>query len=873
MRVAPEHPYPTMRNRHKSTPFYLRRWFVGTLIALLVFCCVASVALYVIHLQMLDKANSFDMTLLGKMESASTIFDRRNETFGYIYEQKREPIPLSQVSEDLRHAVLATEDSRFYSHSGSDYIGIARAAVKNLRSSKIRQGASTITQQLARNTFPLKGRTFSRKILEIYVSRRIETTLTKDQILEYYLNRIYLGSGLYGVEAASKGYFGKSAKDLTLSEAATLAGLIKSPNNYSPWRDKATAQSWRDVTLGRMLDEQYISREQFQTTVAEPLVVKPRILASSDSYALEAIRQQVIAQVGLDRATGEGLHIFTTIDARLQKASEDALRRQLDETERRPSFQNHQTYAQYAAAYREEEKKAAILAAQDPKAPPANIHAAMGAPEYLQGSLLVMNNTDGAVLALVGGRDFKHSEFNRATHAQARRPAGTAFMPFVYAAAYQKGISPGRLFLDQVIDNRQVMVGGQTGILGEWGVERVNNRYEGLMPANLALIRGKNAATVRIGNEVGLSDVLALAKRGGIASPLREFPATFLGSSEVTLAELATAYSSFPNGGWHPASPYLLTRIEDADGEVLFQAKPRTRVRMIDEIPAYQVHSALAESLKTGTASWATTRFGLKTMSAGGKPGTSYNFTDALFAGYNSQVTCAVWMGFDKPTPIYRGAFGGELTLPVWVEVMNASTGILTPREIPMPRGLRKVEICTKSGDLATERCYETVEGERRRTTFSTYVTAAEAPQQPCAVHGGGRSLATLALATKLASGSQQVLQQNGQPVPKAVAVVNTVPVKPVLIKTPSVIGADKDPYGAVMPATATTVGSNPPTGGGEADQGVNKSPETVSQSGNASAQPLEREVRRATAVAPVVQEEAPPVSVKVDPPEALEFN
>ena len=208
------------------------------------------------------------------------------------------------------------------------------------------------------------------------------------------------------------------------------------------------------------------------------------------------------------------------------------------------------------------------------------------------------------------------------------------------------------------MDNRQVMVGGQSGILGEWGVEKAGNHYEGPLPAAIALEEGKNAATVRVGNEVGLDNVLALAKRAGIASPMRDFPATFLGSSEITLSELTLAYTGFPNGGWRPSAPFVLTKIEDADGEVLFQAKPRargcassTRHRLI------RCTASLSDNLKTGVAS----RFGLKPMAAGGKPGTAYNFTDALFAGYNSEVTCVVWTGFDKPSPIYRGAFGSQV--------------------------------------------------------------------------------------------------------------------------------------------------------------------------------------------------------------------
>jgi membrane peptidoglycan carboxypeptidase len=858
MRAAPQRSPSAMRNIYRSSPFYRRHWFLALVIVLVIFTLIGAVVGYTIHLQFVEKAASFDMDALGKMESASTIYDRQGATFGYIYAQKREPIPIAQMPLDLQHAVVSAEDNRFYTHNGSDLRGMLRASLKNLRSNRIRQGASTITQQLARNTFPLKGRTFYRKILEIYVARRIETTLTKDQILEYYLNRIYLGSGLYGIEAASKGYFGKPARDLTLGEAATLAGLIKSPNNLSPWHDRQAAQAARDFVLGRMVDEEYISREQMDAAVAEKLAVKPRILASTDSYAIEAVRQQVIAQVGVDQATSAGLKIYTTIDARLQKVAEDALRAQLNVVESDPAFQNHQTYAQYSDKFREEEKRAL---AQDASAPQVNLHNVVGAPEYLQGSLIAMNNSDGAILALVGGRDFKHSEFNRATNPQARRPAGTAFTPFVYAAAYQKGIFPGRLFLDQVIDNRQVMVGGQTGILGEWGVEQADNHYEGPISAQIALIEGKNAATVRVGNEVGLDDVLALAKRAGINSTLRNFPATFLGSSEMTLSELALAYTSFPNGGWHAAAPYLLTKIEDADGEVLYQAKARPRVRTVDEGPAYQVHAALQEDLLDGNAAAATRQLGLKPMAAGGKPGTSYNFSDALFAGYNSEVTCAVWEGFDKPAPIYRGAFGSKIAMPVWVDVMNAAAQYLPPREIPVPRMLKKVEICDRSGDLATDRCFEVVDGKHVPTTFVTYATTAEMPRLACPVHGGGRSsAAALASARALESAIQPVA---GGP-PRAIAVVDTGVVVPVAIKSPTVLLASgKDPYGALTPVIGAA--AEPAPGAPRDAQG----PDAAAAATAASST---KEVRRALPVTAAEPDTTTP-AVKVDPPDTLQFN
>ncbi len=678
--------------------------------------------------------------------------------------------------------------------------------------------------------------------------------------MEYYLNRIYLGSGLYGVQAASKGYFGKPARELTLGECAALAGLIKSPNNLSPWNDRVRTQGARDFVLGRMVDEGYISREQYQAATAEPLAVKPRVLASSDSYAMEAVRQQVIAQVGLDRAISQGLRIYTTIDARLQKTAEDTLREQLDEIERRPAFQNHQTYAQYTAMFHDEEKRVAA-AAQDTATAPANVRNSLPAPEYLQGALLMINNADGGILAMVGGRDFKQSEYNRATHSQARRPAGTAFTPLVYAAAYQKGISPARLFLDQVLDNRQVMVGGQAGILGEWGVEKTGNHYEGPMPAGLALLEGKNAATVRLGNDVGLREVLDLSKRAGIASPMREFPATFLGSSEITLSELALAYTGFPNGGWRPSAPFVLTKIEDADGEVLFQAKGRPRVRIVDEAPAYQVHATLADNLRTGTAS----RFGLKPMAAGGKSGTAYNFTDALFAGYNSEVTCVVWTGFDKPSPIYRGAFGSQLALPVWAKMMNAVVDFLPVHEIRKPSNLKKIEICERSGDLATDQCYETIDGERHRTTFTTYLTTAEIPKISCPVHtGAGRNPAAMMMITRMAA-RMEVPPTDSKAPPKADKVVNLANIKSVPVRAPTVVdsAAERDPYDAVQPVIAP--------GGDLAVKGIG--PDVAAAGQPVSTPTPEKEVRGAQHVQAAEQEITNLLPVKVDPPDTLQFN
>src|SRR5215212_6566935 len=288
--------------------------------------------------------------------------------------------------------------------------------------------------------------------------------------------------------------------------------------------------------------------------------------------------------------------------------------------------------------------------------------------------------------------------------------------PFVFAAAFENGLFPGSLVDDSALDNRAVMIGGTTGILGEWGPESEDNRYEGLITARQALAKSKNGATVRIGMTAGVEPMLQLCKAAGIKSPLRPFPATFLGSSEITLAELALAYTIFPNGGWRPSAPHILDRIEEKDGTVVWESpKDRARQTVIKPETAYEVHSCLVDALETGTGHAAREQFGLHKFPAAGKTGTAYDFTDALFAGYDSSITCAVWAGFDKPQRIFRGAFGGDVALPIWVDVMNASAEHYLPKNISQPRGLERVNICAKSGLLATDKCFEktkTSEGE-----------------------------------------------------------------------------------------------------------------------------------------------------------------
>jgi penicillin-binding protein 1A len=720
------------------------------------------------------QAKAFDLNQLEQMESASVILDRNGKIFGQIYVENRDTVPYEQLPQDLINAVIAVEDAKFYQHHGYDLLGIVRAALKNFTAGHVRQGASTITQQLARNSFSLKERTFRRKLLEIFLAQRIEEQFGKQKIMELYLNRIYFGGGLYGAEAAARGYFGKSAREMTLAECATLAGLIKSPNRLSPWTDRDNSREVRDYALDRMRDLGLISRERCAAARAEQVVVSSRQNAQGQSYAVDYIRQQVIAAVGWDRAKNEGFRIRTTIDVDLQRAAEDSLRTHLEQVEQHPEY-DHQTYATYAASFRK--AKANGKMSDQP------------APEYLQGAVIGLDNATGDILVLVGGRDFEHNQYNRAL--QARRPAGTAMLPFVYAAAFEKGMYPGSLVEDSPLDNRAVMIGGTTGILGEWGPENAENRYEGAMTARQALVKSKDGATVRIGMDAGIDTVLHLCSAAGIRSPLRPYPATFLGSSEVTLTELALAYTIFPNGGWRPNAPHILERIEEKDGTLVWDGKQQSiRKLVIKPQTAYEVHSCLADALQSGTGKAAFTEFGLKKIPAAGKTGTAYDFTDALFAGYDSNFTCAVWAGFDKPQKIYRGAFGRELALPVWADVMNAAAASYPPREVKRPENLTEIEICSRSGLLATDKCYDAVkttngDAVQRRTTYTEIATPSQAPSEPCNVHGEARAR----LAREFPASD----------LPRAALAVDLSEVMPVVIRSPTLL-ADKDPYNSLKP-------------------------------------------------------------------------
>ena len=752
--------------RSEKKPWYWRWWFL-TLVFLLFLGCLGGLLGYAyLYYEFGAEAQDFNLSKLEKMEVASVIYDRHGEQIGKIFILNRLPIPYSEIPQSMVQAVVAEEDNRFFEHHGVDYWGILRAAISNYRQGRIKQGASTVTQQLARNSFDLRERSFQRKFVEMFLAERIEHSLSKEKIMELYLNRIYFGSGFYGVEAAAMGYFGKHAHELSVDECALLAGLLKSPNALSPWNNSKGATSVRNFVLQRMKELNFITAHELKCAKAAPLGVQKRMNPFKASYALDYVRQQTIAALGFQQAMNGGVRIDTTFDSKLQKIAEESLSKELEKIEERPDYQNLSLQFTDAA----NNKVAPVLASSSindtlsrcapstPCSSSASVTLKTGShretyndyhlknrqleekvarggflnfptPGYLQGAVLTIDNKTGGILALVGGRDFTHSEYNRAL--QGRRPPGTLFTPFVAAAAYSKGIFPGTSVDDSCIDNHYVMIGGETGILGEWGVERADNSYEGPITSQEAVARGKNAAVLRLGLMTGTDAVQSLAKKAGIHAPVRDVANAYLGSSEMGLDDLTLAFSTFPGQGTRPDHIFAITKISDADGKIIFETRPK-RADVISPEVAFQTHTILDDALhKTDAAE--IVQAALSSFPSGGKSGTAYDFTDVWFAGYSSAVTCGVWIGFDKPQKIYRGAFGKDLALPVWASVMNASLENFSPEPIKPPATLHPIEVCRASGLLPAADCKKKENG-----IVIGNATAAEIPTIECDLHGSG---------------------------------------------------------------------------------------------------------------------------------------
>ena len=585
-------------------------------------------------------AHLLDLKEIHQMDERSVIYDHEGKYYSRLAGENRVAVPFDKVSNDFYNALISREDTRFYQHHGIDPIGIARAVVRNLFLGGFREGASTITQQLARNSFPLGGKNLHRKLIEAALAFRIETELTKEEILSSYVNRIYFGSGTYGIEAASQTYFGKPASKLNLSESATLAGLIRSPNRFSPLNNPEGSLRERNTVLGRMRDLGFITSVQYDEASASPLLAMPRFKTSpEDNWAMDAILRELELMLEPGQMNEGGLKIYTTIDGPLQAASEKAVRDRLQAVEAQPGYP-HKPMSEFVGAVLDGEKSA----------------------PYLQAAAIALDNKSGGIRAIVGGRDYENSKFHRALFG--KRQAGSVIKSFVYACAFESGIPPN----EPVSDDR-IQPGEIPRKFGSYDPSNSDGSYRGLQPAGEGLIESRNTMTVRLGMRAGLDRIANMIVKAGIAVDPPRYPAICLGAFETNLKDMTSAYTVFATGGVK-LQPYLIDRVFDARGNVLYKST-RGRIPVINPAAARITASLLEDVVTRGTAARAK-EFGL-TRKAGGKTGTTNNYLDAWFVGFDPDLTCGVWVGFDKPRPIKPGGYGGALALPIWVDIIEAA--------------------------------------------------------------------------------------------------------------------------------------------------------------------------------------------------------
>ena len=643
-------------------------------------------------------AQTFDIQKVGEMPERNTVFDVDGKIYSRLAGANRVKVALNEVAPYFVDALLAREDTRFFDHGGIDWRGIARALVKDIMAGSAKEGASSITQQLARNSLPLGGRTLSRKLLEAMVSLRIERDFTKQQILELYVNRIYFGSGCYGVETASLAYFGKNASKLNLSESAILAGLIRSPNRFSPLKNPEGAAQQRDAVLDRMLQLKKITVAQAEQARVAPIASTPRKMPQlQENYAMDAVQRDLNLLLTPDQIDNGGLYIYTTLDPAIQVSATQALESHLSKVERQSNFR-HPT----KASYRPPE------GTEDSSMP------------YLEGALVAIDNASGGIRALVGGRDYAQSKFNRAL-APANRQIGSAFKPFVYTVAFQHGLLPGAAVSDGPIEP------GEIPGAGNWAPGNSDGTYNGIQPVSYGLIHSRNTMSVRIGEIAGIDDVQKTAVTLGLGENIPRGPAVFIGSFETNLKDLTAAYTVFPNAGIRKQA-YIIERIDDQDHNPIYRAA-HVAIPVVDPGSAWLTSQLMEQVLTSGTAASAKS-LGFK-LPAAGKTGTTNDYKDAWFVGYTSALTCGVWVGFDQPTTIVARGYGSALALPVWTQVMTKAAQRYPAREFQPTLPMVRATVCSISNHLAATGC------NAAGTAYEITLPDTTVPQTVCAIHGG----------------------------------------------------------------------------------------------------------------------------------------
>jgi 1A family penicillin-binding protein len=626
---------------------------------------------------------------------ATLLYDRGGQLVFSLHDEERILRHLGELAPSVVPAVLSAEDKHFRSHHGVDMVRMAGAAWYDVKSRRLSQGASTITQQLVRSQALGHERTWTRKWREILLALRIERRFSKDDILETYLNRIYLGDGYFGIQAAAKGYFDKDATALNTSEAALLAGIIRCPSTCSPRTQPERARRRRDAVLRTMLDDGRVGPEEYRAALAERPTIAARrtdgmfpVHESGNDpaalYFIDAVHRELVTRFGEGAVLRGGLRVYTTLDPQLQKAAEDAIAGRLEELDARE------------AALRKPRSE----------------------ENEIQASLVAMDPRTGDVLALVGGRDFHDTPFNRAT--QALRQPGSAFKPIVYAAALENGFVPSTILdhLDDPIDSPN----------GGW---LPADEHEGAtFTLRQALVVSSNRAAARLLQRVGIGTAQIYARQLGITTPLPSIPSLALGTAEVSLIDLTSAYSVFANNGMLNTY-HLVARVEDSTGDLLWQAS-RATVPAVRPTTAFLMSSMLADVMNRGTGAEARAQ-GFK-LPAGGKTGTTNDSVDAWFVGYTPHLVAGVWFGRDQPAEIIRHATAATIAVPAWARFMKQATANDRADWYPMPPDLEKVPICQVSGMRATTAC-RLAAANRQGGVVDDYFPKGTSPKEPCSVH------------------------------------------------------------------------------------------------------------------------------------------
>ena len=747
-----------------------RWWFYPALIAVSLVLVAAGVGALTVVL-LWPNLPSLEVLTDYRPKIPLRVYSAEGELIGEFGEEKRAVVKIQDVPQVMKAAILAAEDDRFYQHGGVDYMGVARAAIANMQGR--REGASTITMQVARTFFLTREKTLARKLSEVLLAFKIEANLTKDQILELYINQIFLGQRAYGFQAAANVYFGKTLAELTPAEAAMLAGLPQAPSRQNPFVNAKRAQERQQYVLRRMAEVGWLSQEQYKKAVAEPLRLnnasQRETFAFRADYVAEMARAAIVEQYG-EPAYVSGLRVYTTVRRKDQEAATSGLRQGVMEYDRRHGYRGPEGQANLPAnaaevdeaveeALQDREVLADMVPAVVLEASAREVKAAMRRGEEVsitgeglkfaaraiadrnpdrairrgsiirlqagekgawnivqlpkvEAALVSLDPANGAILSLAGGWEFNASKFNHVT--QAWRQPGSSFKPFIYSAALEKGFTPATVLNDAPFVIEAAKTGGQL-----WEPKNYDNKYDGPMRLRTALAKSKNMVSIRLLQAIGPNYAQDYIQRFGFDPKMHPAYLTMaLGAGSATPLQMATAYSVFANGGYR-VKPWFISRVEDNRGQTLYAAKPETAgvdaERVLDERNAFLMTTLMRDVVRYGTAAKA---MALGRNDLAGKTGTTNDHIDAWFCGFNAGLVGVAWIGFDTPANLGPNETGGQAALPIW---MGYATKVL--------KGVPETELVPPSGVVAVN--INPVTGLREPSGVSRTVEYFYAESQP----------------------------------------------------------------------------------------------------------------------------------------------